>query len=106
MKLRIETKLDFFVIEEIEALDPITVILKGEIGSGKLLVECYGESWSTYFGGTGDKTLLQFISGINSEYLGNRLISNTFHRPTKREQTYVNRISQAVIDACKLKRGV
>lgn len=91
------------MIEDIERLDPITVIFKDNKGKGKVIVECFGEAWSTYFGSIGNKTLNGFISGLDSCYLSGRLISNTFHRPTKRESNYIDRISQAVIDACKLR---
>ncbi len=93
----------YLVIEDVKALDPVTLILRDEDGKGKVIAECYGESWSTYFGGVGGgKSLIQFLSGLNSGYLSNRLVSNTFHRPTKREAGYIERISQAIIDACKL----
>ena len=103
VKLKQGINSDFFIFEDPERLDPVTVIIKDEKGKGKLIIECFGESWSTYFGSIGGKSLIKFIAGLGSDYLGNRLISNTFHRPTKRETNYVDRISQAVIDACKFK---
>ena len=96
---------DYFVISKIERVDPVTVILKDDKGKGQVIIECFGESWSTYFGSIGEKSLNNFISGLGSDYLNGRLISNTFHRPTKRETNYIDRISQAVIDACKFREG-
>ena len=63
-------------------LDPVTVILE-DIGhrviqssgksyttrQGKIIVECYGKSWSAYWGGMGDRTVAQFFSDEHSEYL-------------------------------------
>ena len=95
----------YLVVDDVQALDPITLILKDDGGKGKIIAECYGESWSTYFGGIGTKSLIGFLSGINAGYLEDRFISNTFHKPTKREKVYVNRICQAIIDGCKLLKG-
>ena len=103
MEIKQGIAVDYFIINEIERLDPVTVILKDDNGKGKVIIECFGESWSTYFGSIGDKSLSSFISGLNDGYLGSRLVSNTFHKPTKRETVYVNRIAQAVIDGCKFK---
>ncbi len=63
-------------------LDPVTVILE-DIGhrvipsngksyttrQGKIIVECYGKSWSAYWGGMGDRTVAQFFSDEHCEYL-------------------------------------
>ena len=89
-------------IEEIEALDPVTVILQDNGGTGKVIIECYGEAWSTYFGGIGKQTLNEFLSKCDSCYLSNRIINRRFHKPTKREEGYVKRIAQAVIEACRI----
>ena len=102
MKIKQGIKVDCFIIKDVQALDPVTVILKDDNSKGKVIIECYGESWSTYFGGIGNKSLLDFVSGLDSGYLEDRLISYAFHKAPKREKVYVNRISQAVIDACKL----
>ena len=105
MKIKQGISVDYFVIDEVVRLDPVTVIIKDDISKGKVIIECFGESWSTYFGSIGDRKLNDFISGLDSCYLSNRLISNTFHRPTKREAVYVERIAQTVIDACKMRTG-
>ena len=103
MEIKQGITIDYFIISDVQALDPVTVILKDDDGKGKVIIECYGESWSTYFGGIGSKSLLSFVSGLNSGYLEDRLISNAFHKPTKREKNYVNRIARAVIDGCILR---
>lgn len=103
MKIRQGISVDYFIIDDLERLDPVTVIIKDAGQSGKIIIECFGEAWSTYFGSIGNRKLNDFISGIDSGYLSSRLISNTFHRPTKRETVYIERIAQTVIDACKMK---
>jgi hypothetical protein len=67
-------------------LDPVTVILE-DIGhrvipsagksyttrQGKIIVECYGKSWSAYWGGMGDRKVAKFFSDEHYEYLIGRL---------------------------------
>lgn len=105
MEIKQGISVDYFIINDLERLDPIIVVIKDDNRKGKVIVECFGESWSTYFGSIGDRTLNDFISSLDMCYLANRLISNTFHNPTRLEAIYVNRIAQAVIDACKLRKG-
>jgi len=83
MALQIErTQVTKLVITGAEALDPISVILedlgssthKSEDGDrisrqGKVIIECYGESWSAYWGGMGNRTVEQFITGESVEYV-------------------------------------
>ncbi|MCK5607797.1 hypothetical protein KAR91_38295 [Candidatus Pacearchaeota archaeon] len=63
-------------IEEVERLDPITVILEDlEPGKGKIIIECYGESWSSYWGGMGDRTISEFFCSCDNDYLAKNLDS-------------------------------
>lgn len=77
------TQVTKLVITGAEALDPITVILE-DLGSrtypregeadhisrqGKVIIECYGESWSGYWGGMGNRTVAQFITDESVEYV-------------------------------------
>lgn len=60
-------------------LDPVTVIIedlgvRAHIGDhktrqGKIIIECYGSSWSTYWGSMGDRTVAQFFTGAGDDYL-------------------------------------
>jgi hypothetical protein len=63
-------------------LDPVTVILEDTghrlipmdgkdytTRQGKIIIECYGKSWSAYWGGMGDRTVAQFFSDEHSDYL-------------------------------------
>jgi hypothetical protein len=50
-------------------LDPITVFLEElPVYRGKMIVECYGRSWSAYWGSMGG-TLLQFLKGVSTDYV-------------------------------------
>lgn len=60
-------------------LDPVTVFLE-DLGNnssdairvsnrGKIIIECYGKSWSSYWGGMGDRTVAQFFCDIGADYL-------------------------------------
>lgn len=55
-------------------LDPITLYLE-DIGlrQGKIIIECYGKSWSAYWGGCGDKGVAAFIRSCNVDYIVNCL---------------------------------
>jgi hypothetical protein len=61
-------------ITEAPRLDPITVYLE-DIGphQGKVIIECYGKSWSAYWGGCGDKGVAAFFRSCSDDYLANCL---------------------------------
>lgn len=51
-------------------LDPITVFLEDlEPRKGKITIECYGKSWSSYWGAMGDRPIAQFFITCNNDYL-------------------------------------
>lgn len=59
-------------------LDPVTVYLE-DLGSretahgitrqGKITIECFGKSWSSNWGGMGDRTVAQFFCDEGDDYL-------------------------------------
>lgn len=65
------------------SLDPISVFLEDLGGrpvtlpenpnyitrQGKITIECYGESWSAYWGGMGQRTVVQFFTSCSVDYL-------------------------------------
>lgn len=83
------------------SLDPINVILRDFGGAGQIIVECYGDAWSHWFGAIGQETLRQFIADTNEHYLATKLTSSTVRSAKKREESYVTYIARAVIDAMK-----
>ena len=57
-------------ITNVEALDPITVILEDlDVGKGKIIIECYGKSWSAFWPAMSDRTIAQFFTDCNADYL-------------------------------------
>lgn len=68
--MKIETKqIETLIISEVKNLDPVTVNLddKGE-GAGKITIECYGKSWSSYWGSMGTD-LKSFVISCDNHYL-------------------------------------
>jgi len=57
-------------IKNIPHLDPVSVILE-DIGlrQGKVIIECFGESWTANWGGIGARTVQQFFASCSSGYL-------------------------------------
>lgn len=55
-------------------LDPISVILEDfEPGKGKIIIECYGQSWSAYWGGMGGKDIASFFCRCDEHYIAGKL---------------------------------
>lgn len=61
------------LLTELDRLDPVTVLLE-DYGDnrGKLIIECYGKSWSKYWGSMGG-TLADFIQFVSADYIANCL---------------------------------
>lgn len=73
MKIESSTVVKLTITEAI-ALDPITVILEDiSSGRGKIIIECYGKSWSACWGGMGARTVSQFFRSCNEDYLAEYL---------------------------------
>ncbi len=61
-------------LSEIDGIDPITVILEDiELRKGKIIIECYGKSWSSYWGGMGERTIAEFFCSCDNHYLAKNL---------------------------------
>ncbi|MYM61617.1 hypothetical protein GTG28_20665 [Vibrio sp. OCN044] len=71
-----QSKVTKLYLTELDDLDPITVYLEDiEPRKGKITIECWGKSWSSYWGGMGSRTISQFFIGCNVSYLVNNLDS-------------------------------
>ena len=67
----------------VEDLDPISIYLedfeplvrrdKSVSNAGKITIECFGKSWSAYWGGMGAKNVSEFFTGAEVCYLVNCL---------------------------------
>ena len=65
---------------ELQALDPITLYIENiEPSKGKIVIECFGKSWSAYWGGMGDKTIESFFSSCGDDYLIGNLLTGESH---------------------------
>lgn len=73
MKLETST-VTKLVLSELERLDPVTIILE-DLGprAGRLTVTCWGQSWTSYWGGMGDRTVAEFVQSCNVDYVLNCL---------------------------------
>lgn len=57
-------------ISEVPRLDPIRVTLdNGELGKGRITIECYSKAWSSYWGAMADRTVEQFFVDCGNDYL-------------------------------------
>ena len=53
-----------------DRLDPITVYTENYVlGKGKITIECYGRSWSSYWGSMSNLTIEQFFCACNEDYI-------------------------------------
>ena len=73
-----KTTTETYVLSELTALDPVTVYVTNYApGAGKVVIECYSESWAVYWGGMGSGTLQQFFVTCDNAYILNKLLKNT-----------------------------
>jgi hypothetical protein len=69
----IESTVRTLKISGIESLDLITVYLENfELGKGKITIECYGKSWSSYWPAMGG-TIEEFFMRISEDYAASNL---------------------------------
>jgi len=97
--IRIETQsCEILCIHDATHLDPITVVLQ-DLGPnrGRIIVECYGTAWAAGWGSMGG-TIREFMCRINSGYLATKLTPGD-RRQLKRDEKYLQRIADAVIEA-------
>lgn len=86
MKLEVSNTVRL-VLSDLERLDPVTIFLEDLgrrnvpierdpdywTGQGKLTISCWGKSWSTYWGGMGQRSLAEFVVQATSDYVLNCL---------------------------------
>lgn len=69
----IESTVRTLKISGIESLDLITVYLENfELGKGKITIECYGKSWSSYWPAMGG-TIEEFFMRTSEDYAASNL---------------------------------
>lgn len=43
-----------YVLTDLDRLDPVTVYVTNySIGKGKIVIDCFGDAWTSYWGGYG-----------------------------------------------------
>lgn len=92
-------------VQDSDRLDPIQVFLQ-DIGprSGRIVVECYGQAWSAYFGGAGDEGIHEFLRRVDSHYLTNKMRANGCNMTKageRRHEAYLLRIVDVVLRVLK-----
>lgn len=69
-----KSKIEKLKITEAKNLDPVSVYLEDfEPGKGKIIIECYGKSWSSYWGAMSGRTISEFFFDANNDYLACKL---------------------------------
>lgn len=67
-----------YILTDLDRLDPVTVYVTNyNPGQGKIVIECYGESWANYWGGMSGQKLQKFFIGCNNDYILHKLLDKT-----------------------------
>jgi len=62
------------MITDVPNLDPVAVFLEDyRPGWVKITIECYGQAWSHFWGGKGEKSGTEFFCGCDNHYLCGKL---------------------------------
>lgn len=65
------------LIKGVPGLDSIHVFLEDlEPRQGQIIIKCYDESWTSYWGGMGDRTIAQFFCSCDNDYLAKNIAGN------------------------------
>ncbi|MDC5753598.1 hypothetical protein [Vibrio europaeus] len=88
-------------LTDLDNLDPITVFVEDlSQGEGKITIECYGKSWSSYWGAMGGRTLSAFFVSCNDEYL----VNNLAPQMTKYEPDYDTFRQEMRLKVCEMRK--
>ena len=86
-------------------LDPIRVILYdyGNERGRMIVVECFGDAYSHYWGAMGSGTIREFVLSCGEDYLVGKLMPHYLHgtRLEKLQEIHLRRIVRRVRDALK-----
>lgn len=93
------TNLTFHEVPASPTLDTINVFFQDfEIGRGRVVVECYGLAWASYFGAMGEYTIRPFVLKAGTDYLVNKL---SRPKQTKAEEKHLRRVVDAMKESLK-----
>lgn len=71
-------KTETYALTDLDMLDPVTVYVTNyNTGQGKIVVECFGEAWTAYWGGMGVNTLQQFFLTCDNNYILGKMLKET-----------------------------
>ncbi len=98
--MRIEPQtVTVFRLYDAPRLDPIFVVMQDlGTGVGRLVVECYGDAWSGYWGAMGERNLQDFLLQCSTDYIAGKMMGSQ-HKRTKQSQAYIHRVIAAVQEA-------
>jgi len=108
-----KTTIEKLRITGIKNLDPVTIFLENfKSGEGEITIKCYGEGWSAYWGGMGDRTIEKFFCDVNNDYIIGKLdggLSRIIYENYDDEKgtpnykyQYLSKIVDAVKDALQM----
>jgi hypothetical protein len=61
-------------ITDVKNLDPVTVICEDTgPNAGKIIIECFGDAWSGYWMGMGERNIKEFFSRSPEDYLATKI---------------------------------
>ncbi len=75
-----ESKVSKLILTGLDKLDYVCVILQDfDDGQGNIIITCFGEAWTAYWGAMGKRTIREFILSADEYYLAKSLsnISST-----------------------------
>ena len=80
------------------SLDPIIVYFEDSApGKGRITITCYGDAWTGAWGAMGDRTVRQFVAGVDPDYLAGSLLE--LRKASDHFRKYTARVAAAVIAA-------
>lgn len=81
-------------------LDPIRVITENfEPGKGRIIITCYDAAWVGYWGAMGGKTVEQFFTSCDADYLAGNMGCARSLSQSNGNRAYLVRVIRAVQDA-------
>ena len=100
MKLETLNSATVIQISDLPRLDPITLMVQDlGPGQGRVIVECYGEAWSAFWGSMpAGFTTLDFIKSMDCCYLRSKL---SRPKQTMAQGAYLDRIVDAIYSSLR-----
>lgn len=98
MKIQVSTNIKLS-LTELKYLDSITIYLENfEPGRGKITIECFGKSWSSFWPAMGGRRVEEFYVSCNDEYLAKNLSDCRSHIPVTAPSELCNYLRPQIIN--------